>query len=171
MEVKGRARNQIRTIAIPLSAAVALVLGTALVSAAATIWKFPPAGDSYQSDYFSGNWALGCDYYPDAWSHSAVTHVFDGGSLSGIYIYYYDVYSGSTSGSAEWFQQHVVEQHSSHFQVATAPPVSFTGDRTKWWNTTFHYALSGAQVYVQTSFLGYQDSSGCSTRSTMVFGH
>lgn len=165
---------RLRAIPLGAAAAVAAFLTTvSIVAAADTEWRWPPAGDSQQSAYFTGGWGIGCVYYPHPWSHSATTHIFDGGSSAGIYIYYYDVYGGYTPpGDAYWFQQWVTEQHGAHFQRRTAPPYNyFWDDYTEWWNMWFHYTLQGVNVFVTTKFWGPGDSTACPATSHMVFAH
>lgn len=97
--------------------------------------------------------------------------VNDQGPGYGLYILYYDVYGGWTpDASTEWFQMDVVERHSSHYRVVTAPPILFANDWTYWWQSLFHYT-SSVNVYVRKSFLADGDFSYCGTRSTVVFGH
>lgn len=88
---------RIRGLLLPLFAAAAIFLGAGAAWAYPRVDLWPPPGDSTLNGCPSGPW--GC-YPPNTWQHSLATHVFDGGSLSGLYLYYFDVYGGVSTTNA-----------------------------------------------------------------------
>ena len=166
-------RYWVRGSLLSWAVAAAIWLGSGSVMAAATVHVWPAPGNNV----FGGLWPsaqTGCsgNYY---WQHGIATNIFDGGSTSGLYVYYWDVYGGSTwspSTQLYWFQVVIIDStNSSNTRTYTVPyAIAYANDWTIWVNRWFGYQIGTHEVVV-TSKSVPQFGAQCGPVSTLVFRH
>ena len=141
--------------------------GLSAARAAATVFVWPPSGNSTQLAYPSSQWP--CES-GNSWGHSVATNVFDSGSGS-IYVYYYDVHSGWTVGNAWWSSMYFVDTKNSVTDIVWAPPVLLISeDWTQWKNTWYGYTSASYEFRVETRFT-HGAGGACLGISYVVFRH
>lgn len=135
-------------IALPMIGLAGLFTGWNSAQAV-SIYFWPPPGDSTHLAYPSDAWPCSSTF---TWSHSIATHVNDLQFVDLLYVYYYDVHSGSsTAGPAYWNSMYFVDSKNEQTDVILPPgSVSITTDWTVWRNRYYGYTPGSYEFRVET---------------------
>lgn len=133
---------------LPFAASFGILFGWATVHATPSVYFWPPFGDSYHNQYPGSNWPC---VVGESWGHSIATHVYDDWS-GNIYLYYYDVHSGWTTGTpAYWSSMYFVNVKTGSTDVVLAPPATLIStDWTVWRNKWYSYTSPTKEFRVET---------------------
>lgn len=147
-------RRKARSMALGLIVgAVSALSVVGAAYAADTVWFYPPVGTWNSYGYPSASTLC------YGWSHSIHTYSYrSGGSDPDAYVYYYDVYGGSSGSSTVWWMNHwLVDGHDSGRSKFTSAPYAWSFGNywginvNSWFN---HYAYGETRFTVPGTYWG-----------------